>query len=32
MLQILNQYVTWNYTGTSCYMSLHGLYGHRVAE
>ncbi len=26
------QFVTWNYTGTSCYMPMHDLYGKRVAE
>lgn len=26
------QYVPYNYTGTKCYMSMHGMYGYRVAE
>lgn len=26
------QLVTWNLTGTSCYMPMHGLWGTRTAE
>lgn len=26
------QIVSWDYTGTNCYMPMHGLWGKRVAE
>ncbi|MDM1336633.1 hypothetical protein HXZ93_11480 [Acinetobacter pseudolwoffii] len=26
------QIVSWNFTGTACYMPMHGLWGKRVVE
>ncbi len=32
MLQILNQFVHWNYVGTDCYMPMWNGWGKRVIE
>ena len=32
MLQILNQYVPWNYVETACFMPRWNSWGRRVAE